>query len=598
MALRDYPKVLLRAARLLATRRILSWRIRARHPTMICDPTAIWNYAYADLDDIEIGANVSVLAYSEIIVYRRSPRSPVPGKLVLRDHAAISFGVNIRAAGGRIEIGAHSAIAQNCVLVAANHTMTHAGNFIDAPWDETRTGVIVGDNVWVGANCTLLPGCRIGDNVIIAAGSFVRGVVPADELWGGNPARRLHSLARPTDIHVIDVDATPNVRVLDLIGQEVRGLDPARLTLPLDQTGIDSFDLMSLRIAIEEKLGRTIPDREWSGITTLADIAKLPSLAASAVPRLASLGPASLGDASLGPASLGDASHDGAPVAPATAQTTAQVQITAAGRAHRRYTLNMPQMALSGLGESWLFKELGDIHWGMITAFLNSPSSGIADAAGDRLYATFTRIRLQVDPGLRSYRENEPFEITSSLERYGTGMFFGHHDVAGSEARCRVQTMSTFAKYGERGANTSLIKGSPVLPDPDALPSLPSLPVFGAEYRQRRATEPAGLLFECDYDILPSHDINGVGLLYFAAYPTIFDLCIERFEGKGFLIGSSTVSKDILYFANSEPTETLLFRLHARGKEGDSLHHTASLSRKSDGKRMSEVVSVKRRLQP
>ncbi len=150
-----------------------------------------------------------------------------------------------------------------------------------------------------------------------------------------------------------------------------------------------------------------------------------------------------------------------------------------------------------------------------------------------------------------------------------------------------------FAKYGERGENTSLIKGSPILPDAAALPSLAALPAFGAEYRARRAAEPAAVIFESEYEILPTHDINGVGLLYFAAYPTVFDLCLERAEGKGFLIGHSTVSKDILYFANSEPTETLLFRLHAREQDGDVLSHTASLSRKSDGKRMSEVVSVK-----
>ena len=194
MALRDYLTVLLRGARLRVTRNILSLRIRVRHPTMICDPTAIWNYAYADLANIEIGKNVSVLAYSEIIVYRQSRRSGVPGKLVLKDNALISFGANIRAAGGHIEIGANSAISQNCVVVAANHRMGTGVNFIDTPWDEARTGVILGDNVWVGANCTLLPGCRIGDNVIIAAGSVVRGTVPAGEIWGGIPARFLRRL--------------------------------------------------------------------------------------------------------------------------------------------------------------------------------------------------------------------------------------------------------------------------------------------------------------------------------------------------------------------------------------------------------------------
>lgn len=191
MALQDYPTALLKAARLRATRRILSLRIRARNPTMVCDPTAIWNYGYRDLDDIEIGRNVSVLAYSEIIVFRRSPRSAVPGKLVLGDNATISFGANIRAAGGRIELGAHSAVAQNCVVVAANHVLNPGANFLHAPWDEERTGVILGRNVWVGANCTLLPGTRIGDDVIIAAGSVVRGTVPSGEIWGGTPAQFL-----------------------------------------------------------------------------------------------------------------------------------------------------------------------------------------------------------------------------------------------------------------------------------------------------------------------------------------------------------------------------------------------------------------------
>ena len=53
--------------------------------------------------------------------------------------------------------------------------------------------------------------------------------------------------------------------------------------------------------------------------------------------------------------------------------------------------LNMPQMALGGLSESWLFKELGDIHWRLITRGLGTPSHEIADANGERLYATFTR---------------------------------------------------------------------------------------------------------------------------------------------------------------------------------------------------------------
>ncbi|AEI96549.1 hypothetical protein RLO149_p630410 (plasmid) [Roseobacter litoralis Och 149] len=281
-----------------------------------------------------------------------------------------------------------------------------------------------------------------------------------------------------------------------------------------------------------------------------------------------------------------------------TALTTADPPAAASvvpGQAKRHYSIDMPQMALSGLSEAWLFKELGDIHWQMITEFLQSPSSALANETGDRLYATFTRLYLEVTPKLRDFQENDMLELSSTLQRYGASFFFGMHDLRAQGAGCRAQTMSTFAKYGERGKNTSLIKGTPTLVDPDSVPSVAEFPAFGIQYRDRRGTEPAEAIFECEYEILPSHDINGVGLLYFAAYPTIFDLCFEKFEGKGFLIDYSTVSKDLYYYTNSEPTETLIFRVHSREEDKETIRHTASLSRKGDGKRMGEVISVKRR---
>jgi len=176
------------------TRRILTHRIRARHPTLYCDPSAFFDYAYADLDDIEIGAHVSVGAFCEIIVQRHSRHSSIPGKLVLKDKAIVSTGVNIRAAGGRIEIGANSAVAQNVVVLASNHATGSQADRLRIGWDEERTGVRLGDNVWVGANSVLLPGCEIGDNTIVGAGSVVRGKLGANELWAGVPARRIKSL--------------------------------------------------------------------------------------------------------------------------------------------------------------------------------------------------------------------------------------------------------------------------------------------------------------------------------------------------------------------------------------------------------------------
>ena len=51
--------------------------------------------------------------------------------------------------------------------------------------------IVVGDDVFIGANAILLKGITIGDRAVIAAGSVVTKSVPSDEIWGGNPARFL-----------------------------------------------------------------------------------------------------------------------------------------------------------------------------------------------------------------------------------------------------------------------------------------------------------------------------------------------------------------------------------------------------------------------
>lgn len=49
--------------------------------------------------------------------------------------------------------------------------------------------VTIGKNVWIGGNCTILPGVMIGDNAVIAAGSVVCKDIPANIVVGGNPAK-------------------------------------------------------------------------------------------------------------------------------------------------------------------------------------------------------------------------------------------------------------------------------------------------------------------------------------------------------------------------------------------------------------------------
>lgn len=177
-----------------ATMTVLAYRVRVRHPTLKAHPTSIWDYGYRDLDAIEIGRDVSVGPFAEILVYRHTRHSEVPGRLVLGDRSVVSMGCDIRAAGGTIRIGAGSVVSQYNVLVAANHVVRPGEPRLHGRWDENRTGVEIGNNVWAGAGCIFLPGSVVGDDAVIAAGSVVRGTVPPGEVWGGLPARKIRSI--------------------------------------------------------------------------------------------------------------------------------------------------------------------------------------------------------------------------------------------------------------------------------------------------------------------------------------------------------------------------------------------------------------------
>jgi acetyltransferase-like isoleucine patch superfamily enzyme len=194
-----FVSVALAQARQRAVRATLRTRICALNPTLQCDPTAIWNYPYARVDTITLGVDVKVMPYCEIVVVPASRFSAVPGRLVLEDGVHLATGVNVRAAGGTIHVGAGSGVGQHSVLIAANHRVVLGESYFKMPWDETRVGVTLGRNVWVGANCVLLPGTVIGDDALIAAGSVVTRDVPAGEIWGGVPARRLKAVPGPDD---------------------------------------------------------------------------------------------------------------------------------------------------------------------------------------------------------------------------------------------------------------------------------------------------------------------------------------------------------------------------------------------------------------
>lgn len=82
-------------------------------------------------------------------------------------------GQYINASGG-LKLGNHVLLGPNVVITTTNHAHANHGQTTD-----TR-GVVIGNHVWIGANCTIVAGTSIGDNVTIGAGCTIKGTIPSN----------------------------------------------------------------------------------------------------------------------------------------------------------------------------------------------------------------------------------------------------------------------------------------------------------------------------------------------------------------------------------------------------------------------------------
>ncbi len=98
---------------------------------------------------------------------------------------------NLRSGGGDIQIGNHCLISQFCTLVASNHSTEKSMPIKLQPPRRDRVGVVLEDDVWLGAGVTVMPGVTIHTGAVIGAGSVVTKDVSAYEIWAGVPAKRI-----------------------------------------------------------------------------------------------------------------------------------------------------------------------------------------------------------------------------------------------------------------------------------------------------------------------------------------------------------------------------------------------------------------------
>lgn len=109
--------------------------------------------------------------------------------ITLGKRVFINSGCTFQDQGG-VVIGDDSLIGHNTVLATLNHDLApnRRADMHPAP-------VVIGRNVWIGSNVTVLPGVTIGDNAVVAAASVVTKDVPENSVVVGAPARVVRSLA-------------------------------------------------------------------------------------------------------------------------------------------------------------------------------------------------------------------------------------------------------------------------------------------------------------------------------------------------------------------------------------------------------------------
>lgn len=126
-------------------------------------------------NSFNIGSNVAIMTYG--------------GEIAIGENASINPNCILYGHGG-LKIGNNVMIAAATIIVPGNHRIDN----IELPIRSqgcTQNGVVICDDVWIGAGCLILDGVEIGAGAVVGAGSVVTRSVAPYTVVAGNPARFL-----------------------------------------------------------------------------------------------------------------------------------------------------------------------------------------------------------------------------------------------------------------------------------------------------------------------------------------------------------------------------------------------------------------------
>jgi len=135
---------------------------------------------------VKIGKNCRL---EEGISYKHDGIWSAGHSIIINDNVFIGAYVefNVRL---RVEIASDCLIASGCKFIDHDHGFLSRADPMRIQHGR-EAPILLEEDVWLGVNCVILKGVTIGRGAIIAAGSIVTKSIPAYEIWGGVPARKI-----------------------------------------------------------------------------------------------------------------------------------------------------------------------------------------------------------------------------------------------------------------------------------------------------------------------------------------------------------------------------------------------------------------------
>lgn len=146
---------------------------------------------WADIEDSQRGTKIVIDDGVQIDSFVKIKTAGGLGDVFIGKNSYLNSGVVIYTGNG-LRIGNNVLVASNCTFAPVNHEFKRRDvTIIDQRFQPSRGGILVEDDVWIGANSVILDGAIIRRGCVIGASSVVRGELESYGIYAGNPLKKM-----------------------------------------------------------------------------------------------------------------------------------------------------------------------------------------------------------------------------------------------------------------------------------------------------------------------------------------------------------------------------------------------------------------------